>query len=86
MFTRNKMARSVILAGIPLLTLPLLAEAGMSRDRSDRMESGRSHSMEQIIQGKSPKRTATKLPFVRVMENASHFELMTKPIGCVHKV
>ncbi|GJL70686.1 MAG: hypothetical protein NPIRA06_33210 [Nitrospirales bacterium] len=61
MFTRKKMSRSVILAGIPLLTLPLLAEAGMSRDRSDRMESGRSHSMEQIIQGEVSKKNGDQI-------------------------
>lgn len=61
MFMRNKMARSVILAGIPLLTLPLLAEAGMSRDRSDRMESERSNSMEQIIQGEISKTSGDQI-------------------------
>lgn len=59
MFTRNNIARSVILAGIPLLTLPLLAESGMSRDRSDRMESGR--SMEQIIQGEISKKNGDQI-------------------------
>ena len=59
MFTRNNMARSVILAGIPLLTFPLLAESGMSRDRSDRMESGR--SMEQIIQGEISKKNGDQI-------------------------
>lgn len=61
MFTRNKMARSVILAGLPLLTLPILAESGMSRDRSDRMESGRSNSMEQIIQGEISKKNGDQI-------------------------
>ncbi|MCA9422322.1 MAG: hypothetical protein KC592_14965 [Nitrospira sp.] len=61
MFTRNNMARSVILAGIPLLTLPLLAEADMSRDRSDRAESGRSSSMEQIVQGEISKKNGDQI-------------------------
>jgi hypothetical protein len=61
MFTRNNMARSVILAGIPLLTLPLLAEAGMSRDRSDRSESGRTNAMEQIIQGEISKKNGDQI-------------------------
>lgn len=61
MFTRNTMARSVILAGIPFLTLPLLTEAGMSRDRSDRMGSGRSNSMEQIIQGEISKKNGDQI-------------------------
>ncbi|HSF11112.1 MAG TPA: hypothetical protein VLA60_16995 [Nitrospirales bacterium] len=55
------MARSVILAGIPLLTLPLLAEAGMSRDRSDREESERSSSMEQIVQGEISKKNGDQI-------------------------
>jgi hypothetical protein len=57
----SKMARSIILAGIPLLTLPLLAGAGMSRDRSDRMESERSNSMEQIIQGEITKKNGDQI-------------------------
>lgn len=61
MNTRSKLARSIILAAIPLLTLPWLAESGMSRDRSDHMESGQSNSMQQIIQGEVLKKNGDQI-------------------------
>ncbi|GJL58298.1 MAG: hypothetical protein NPIRA03_11550 [Nitrospirales bacterium] len=61
MFTRNKMTRSVILAGLPLLTLPLVAEGAMSRDRSDRMDEKWSNSMERIIQGEIAKKNGDQI-------------------------
>lgn len=61
MYTRSKMAKLIILAGIPLLTFPLLAESGMARDRSDRTDAGRSNSMEQIIQGEVSKKNGDEI-------------------------
>ncbi|HBP86770.1 MAG TPA: hypothetical protein PKK23_01925 [Nitrospirales bacterium] len=61
MYTRSKMAKSFILAGIPLLTFPLLAESGMSRDGSDRMDSSRANAMERIIQGEVSKKNGDQI-------------------------
>ncbi|MBA3968026.1 MAG: hypothetical protein H0X47_20085, partial [Nitrospirales bacterium] len=57
MYLRSQMAKSILFAGIPLLTLPLLAESGMSRDdRPQREDRGRSNGTEQIIQGEISKK------------------------------
>lgn len=48
---RSNMAKSIVLAGIPLLTFPLLAESGEFRDRSQRDNGGRSFSNQRIVQG-----------------------------------
>jgi hypothetical protein len=56
MFLHGKRAKAAMLAGIPLLALPLLADAGSSRDRSHRGDSQGSFSQsafsqEDIVQG-----------------------------------
>ena len=51
MQVKGNMSKSIMLAGIPLLAFPFLVEAGMSRDSSNRHESQRSFSNEQIVQG-----------------------------------
>ena len=53
MSSKAKMAKSIILAGIPFLAFPFLAESGMSGDRSplDDRARGQSFSNQQIIQG-----------------------------------
>ncbi|WP_454062420.1 hypothetical protein [Candidatus Nitrospira salsa] len=53
MFTQDLWARSLMLAGIPLLALPLIAQAGSSRDHSDRGGSQSSYSQEKekVVRG-----------------------------------
>ncbi|MDR4493513.1 MAG: hypothetical protein R3B74_03655 [Nitrospirales bacterium] len=51
MFTRSKMVKSLVLAGMPFLTLPLLAESGISRDRGQGGNGGWSSSQERIVSG-----------------------------------
>lgn len=62
MYLRSKMAKSILFAGLPLLTLPLLAESGMSGDdRSQREDRERSNSTQQIIQGEISKKNGDEI-------------------------
>jgi hypothetical protein len=58
---QDKMAKTIILAGIPFLAFPFLAESGMSGDRSQRGDGGRSFSDQQIVKGKSPKKNGDEI-------------------------
>ncbi|WP_447962926.1 hypothetical protein [Nitrospira sp. Ecomares 2.1] len=59
---RSHMVKTIFLAGIPLLTFPLLAESGMSReDRSQRGDRGHSNAIEQIIKGEISKKNGEKI-------------------------
>lgn len=53
MFTQDLLARSLMLAGIPLLALPLIAQAGSSRDHGDRSDAHGSYSQEKekVVRG-----------------------------------
>lgn len=62
MYLRSQMAKSILFAGIPLLTLPLLAESGMSRDdRSQRQDRERSNATHQLIQGEISKKNGEEI-------------------------
>ncbi|WP_342347869.1 hypothetical protein [uncultured Nitrospira sp.] len=59
---RSQMAKSILLAGIPLLTLPLLAESGMSRnDRAQIQDRKGSNAAQQIIEGVISKKNAEEI-------------------------
>lgn len=62
MYLRSQMSKIILFAGIPLLTLPLLAESGMSRDdRSQREERGRSNATQQIIEKEISKKNGEEI-------------------------
>ncbi len=66
MFLNRKRAKATMLASIPLLALPLLADAGMSGDRSHRDDSQGSFSrsafsQEDVVQGEIARKEGEKI-------------------------
>ena len=58
---QDKMAKTIILAGIPFLAFPFLAESGMSGERSQRGDGGRSFSDQQIVKGEISKKNGDEI-------------------------
>ena len=58
---KGKMRRSLLLAGLPFLAFPFIAESGMGGDRSQRNERGNSFSDEKIVQGEIFRKDANEI-------------------------